>query len=212
LLWIKIKFVYICSDEELRDIGTFKERKFIVYESHLKSLLSLCPACAASGEFNEQCRVVLDRMQGSMAVIKRYCPNGHNTEWRTQPEHGTLPFGNIAIAAGVLFSGSSPAKSLNFMRHMNLCSIGYRTYLNIQSYYLIPAVLRVWSTQQETMFCNELKSEALKLGGDGRCCSPGHTAKYGSYSLMDLVRAKVIHFELLQVCIDLFYVNINLGL
>ena len=38
----------------------------------------------------------------------------------------------------------------------------------------------------------------VKLGGDGCCCSPGHTAKYGSYSLMDVTRSKVVDMQLIQ--------------
>lgn len=36
------------------------------------------------------------------------------------------------------------------------------------------------------------------LGGDARCCSPGHTAKYGSYSLMDLQKSKIVDIQLVQ--------------
>jgi hypothetical protein len=28
----------------------------------------------------------------------------------------------------------------------------------------------------------------VKLGGDARCYSPGHTAKYGSYSIMTIIQ------------------------
>ncbi|XP_074649011.1 uncharacterized protein LOC141904327 [Tubulanus polymorphus] len=38
----------------------------------------------------------------------------------------------------------------------------------------------------------------LSLGGDGRCCSPGHTAKYGSYSIIDMETQKILDFQLIQ--------------
>jgi hypothetical protein len=37
------------------------------------------------------------------------------------------------------------------------------------------------------------------VGGDARCCSPGHTAKYGSYTLMDLETGMILATELVQV-------------
>ena len=40
----------------------------------------------------------------------------------------------------------------------------------------------------------------LSLGGDGRSDSPGHSAKYGSYTLMDLEHNVVLDVELVQVC------------
>ena len=39
----------------------------------------------------------------------------------------------------------------------------------------------------------------LHIGGDGRCCSPGHTAKFGSYSVMDLNTSKILDVQLVQV-------------
>lgn len=39
----------------------------------------------------------------------------------------------------------------------------------------------------------------VKVGGDARCCSPGHSAKYGSYSLMDLESGMILAVELVQV-------------
>ena len=49
------------------------------------------------------------------------------------------------------------------------------------------------------------------LGGDARCDSPGYSAKYGSYTLMDLVTKKILDFQLVQVCMSNFsYVEIKL--
>ncbi len=42
--------------------------------------------------------------------------------------------------------------------------------------------------------------EPLSLGGDGRSDSPGHSAKYGSYTLTDLEHNAVLDVELVQVC------------
>ena len=43
--------------------------------------------------------------------------------------------------------------------------------------------------EQETLI-NQLiiKKEALVLGGDGRADSPGHSAKYGSYSIIEQIQ------------------------
>ena len=45
----------------------------------------------------------------------------------------------------------------------------------------------------------EMTDSGLILGGDGRNDSPGHSAKYGSYTLMESRINKVIHVELVQV-------------
>ena len=39
----------------------------------------------------------------------------------------------------------------------------------------------------------------LKLAGDGRASQPGHTAKYGTYSLLDTSRSQICSIKLVQV-------------
>jgi len=47
--------------------------------------------------------------------------------------------------------------------------------------------------------------EPLSLGGDGRSDSPGHCAKFGSYTLMDLEHNVILDTELVQVCVSQYY-------
>ena len=37
------------------------------------------------------------------------------------------------------------------------------------------------------------------LASDGRCDSPGHNTKYGTYSLMEVTWEKIVDFSLVQV-------------
>ena len=47
----------------------------------------------------------------------------------------------------------------------------------------------------------------MKLGGDGRSDLPGHCAKYGSYTFMDVQTQKVVDVQLVQVIlIDVIYI------
>ena len=43
-----------------------------------------------------------------------------------------------------------------------------------------------------------LSGQKVVLGGDGRCDSPGHSAKYCSYSLIDLENSKILEMHLVQ--------------
>ena len=40
---------------------------------------------------------------------------------------------------------------------------------------------------------------AIDLNGDKRCESPGHSAKYGTYTLMDNASGKMVAFSVVQV-------------
>ena len=128
------------------------------------------------------------------------CKSGHARTWYTQPLHGTMPQGNLQMAAGILFSGSSPVKVINMFKHINLLSIAYRTFNMLQSHYLLPVVYHVWETQQQILLEQlRLSGRKVKLGGDARCDSPGHCAKYGSYTIMDMENSKILDMQLVQV-------------
>ena len=73
------------------------------------------------------------------------------------------------------------------------------TFHRLQAAYLIPAVQVNWHLQQQELIEERRGTGSISVGGDARCCSPGHTAKYGSYTLMDLEANKVLSVELVQV-------------
>ncbi|KAL1445312.1 hypothetical protein MTO96_045086, partial [Rhipicephalus appendiculatus] len=57
---------------------------------------------------------------------------------------------------------------------------------------------QVWTTQQASLV-EACKGRELHLLGDGRCGSPGHSAKYLTYTLMDADSKKVLNFTQVQV-------------
>ncbi|KAH6946031.1 hypothetical protein HPB50_011274 [Hyalomma asiaticum] len=56
---------------------------------------------------------------------------------------------------------------------------------------------KVWEAEQRVMFANF--NEAIHLAGDGRCDSPGFSAKYMTYSFVEAKSSKVIHFVQVQL-------------
>ena len=52
--------------------------------------------------------------------------------------------------------------------------------------------------QQEAVI-EYLRGNKLHLSGDGRCDSPGYSAKYGTYSLMDSATDLILDYSLVQV-------------
>jgi hypothetical protein len=186
-------FWTLFRDEELREDPPPKsQRKYLVYESCLRSLLAICTLCMLP------CRVFIKRQQGTMVYIDAVCDRGHVRSWASQPFMGKLACRNLETAAAILFSACMPTKALNLMKHLKMPTMTHRTYLSIQRFYLLPSVYQVWSAQQRLLIA-ALKMLPARLGGDARCDSPGHNAKYGSYSLMDLRCNTVVDLQLIQV-------------
>ena len=55
---------------------------------------------------------------------------------------------------------------------------------------------KLWNSQHHQLL--QGIGEGLLIGGDGRCDSMGHSAKYGSYTAVDLQQNKILHVELVQ--------------
>lgn len=104
---------------------------------------------------------------------------GMEYSWGSQPLTSRLPAGNLEVAGSILFTGASASKALQLFSNMNIMCISERTFRNIQCSYLIPAVRNVWMEYQ-TAALQLCEGRDVKVGGDARCCSPGHSAKYGS--------------------------------
>ena len=62
-----------------------------------------------------------------------------------------MPWGNLLCSGSILFSGSSPAKAITFLRQMGVLTMSKRTYHRIQEAYLIPSVSSVWNSQQKNL-------------------------------------------------------------
>ena len=79
-------------------------------------------------------------------------------------------------------------------------AISINTFHNHQKYYLQPAISGVWKQFQNHYFSNMIRrGEPLIIGGDGRADTPGHSAKYGSYAMLDLDLMVVVDIQLVHV-------------
>lgn len=105
-------------------------------------------------------------------------------------------FGDVLLAAGILFSDSCPTKTLRMLKQIGIATIALATFYEIQDGYLWPATQSVWLQEQDSLLkaCTEL----LTIAGDGRANSPGHCAKYGTYTFLEVHQEKIIHIEVVQ--------------
>ena len=157
-------------------------------------LLQHCPDCSF------QCSTNI-RQSGTCAIVTQSCNTcGFSRIWHSQPKEKNRPVGNLLLSASILFSGVSPAKFIRAFKFFYCLSFDERTFYRYQSNYLQPAVSAVWQREQASLFEDvQSRNEPLNLGGDGRADSPGHSAKYGSYSVMDFHTGKVLVIQLVQV-------------
>ncbi|XP_042149477.1 uncharacterized protein LOC121047753 [Ixodes scapularis] len=133
-----------------------------------------------------------------MLKVQTLCAKNHCLLWRSQPVMNGKAAGNVLVSAGILFTGASPTSVLRTLEHINIQVFTLRTFYNYQRGYLLPAINKIWREQQEELFL-QLEGQEVDLAGDGRCDSPGFSAKYMTYSLHAAQLNKILHFEQVQV-------------
>ena len=80
----------------------------------------------------------------------------------------------------------------------NLAVFSERYFYRLQKEYLYPVVHTNYVRQQEAVI-EYLRGNQLHLSGDGRFDSPGYSAKYGTYTLMDSATNVILDYSLVQV-------------
>ncbi|KAG1714000.1 hypothetical protein GQR58_001851 [Nymphon striatum] len=196
------------EDEELFESDDFnftsgsyvEEDKFSVFKSSLWELFATCPRCT------EPCLVEKKARIGTKVVIRQKCLDakcGFHRDWSSQPSYthnqGRIPAGNLQLSGAILFTGASPTKVLRVLKSMNIASISPSTFNNHQSKFLVPTVMHTWQNEQEKYFKKLREMDGgLVLGCDGRADSPGHSAKYGSYIVLEERINKIIDHQLVQ--------------
>ena len=125
-------------DEEINieEEDHHNERKYVVFESCLSQLLSVCRFCSGKPA------VIRKRTIGTLVIFQAVCTqeSEHIYSWISQPMKGGLPVGNLILIAAMLFSGSSPVKSVNTLKFSNIQTFCLRTFYTIRGLCLLPAI------------------------------------------------------------------------
>ena len=166
---------------------------FIVYWSCLSLLLKICLTCGASAVITKKI------VYGSALFIELLCSKDHYIVWRSQPVIRGFNHGNIKMAASVLFSGNTFMNLWKYFQTVGLAWISKSSYYQLQKKYFLGVANEAWD-REHTASVSELKKQnGSFFSGDGRCDSPGHNAKYLTYSFLDQQTNKIVEISLTQV-------------
>lgn len=196
-----------CSESEIDDQGSVasevidsgncvtncqEDSKYIVFEQQLLELLKWCPECGEVIVKKEK------NTQGTLLCVMVTCIKDHVCTWRSQPMLKRMAAGNLLLSSAILLSGATFTKVASIANIMKLQFMSEKTYCNIQDEYVFPVVNEAWQQEQESVI-TEIGERDVWLSGDGRCDSPGFSAKYGTYTLLDQETDKVVDFSVIHV-------------
>ena len=106
---------------------------------------------------------------------------------------------NLLAAAAVQFRGGTYTELSDWCKTMNVQMIAKTTFYEMQKAYLHPAIEDLYQQQRKDRDLEQEDGKKLHLSGDGRCDTPGFSAKNCHYTFMLDDTKEIIHTELLQV-------------
>ncbi|KAJ4942396.1 hypothetical protein JOQ06_012262 [Pogonophryne albipinna] len=169
--------------------------KFIVCQTQLMSLFPICPSCCGETQGN------VEQQEGTYIKIKQVCAAcGYEHFWQNQPMlYRNMPACNLLLSGAIHFSGCMATQTIRMLKLLGLQCISVGTFFRHQRLYTIPTIVQAWQNEQAGII-RELKEMGggLILSGDCRSDSPGHCAKYGTYSLIEDRINKVLDLQLVQ--------------
>ena len=187
------------EDDDEDSSSSTRRDKYIVFEECLNELFKSCLECGGP---------VLKKTKfttGSMVTFHLECHAGHHRTWRSQPVVKKAPLGNVLLSAAILFSGLCYTAVCDMARCLGLQFLSRTVFCAYQKKTLVPVIQEAWELEREGIALELKEGDAVTLAGDARCDTPGHNAKYGSYTLMHIDGdgqkgiKRIVAMELIQV-------------
>ncbi|XP_050964151.1 uncharacterized protein LOC127164327 [Labeo rohita] len=172
--------------------ASHEDTKYIVFENCLLELFETCPVCSRACD-------IQPRSNGTFVAIDQHCPHcEYFRQWKRQPCVGSTPVGDLQLSASLYFTGASFFQIKKVFESMHLKMFKHTTFRRHASMYLEPLIIHKWKKEQEDLVKNLCEADKVIIGGKMRADSPGHSAKYGSYTTMDLQNNLIIDIQLVQ--------------
>ena len=139
---------------------------------------------------------------GGTLCLQWHCRNRHEGSWSSSKRckgRKSYPFftNDLLFASSIVLSGNQFAKIELMCRFLGLKFQSQSTFYRIQRLYICPSVFELWSETRETNLA-DIANCPVVLAGDGRNDSPGFSAKYCVYSLMNCESHKVIDVQIVD--------------
>jgi len=156
---------------------------------------------------------------GCCLTITGLCSAGHVFTWNSSHVHlnkaGSKIFeDNFNVAISTVTSGNNFSKVNMLFDFLKMPVLSLTTFHAYQRSYILPGISRFFHAKQvrytlytmlifmpyilKDKIIEEYRGKTVALAGDGRCDSPGSSAKYCTYSLLDIDTDTIVHMEILD--------------
>ena len=201
---LETAFATLTSTHELQDLVALHNRMRVLVS--VEKLLELVGKTCCHRVDNSVCGAELmssTKQVASRIDIEWKCTRGHYGKWEsseilTTNHHSKIFLNDSMMAIAIVLSGNNYGKFELLCKALNLNIISKTTFLDFQRNCAVPVVKDVWAKMQKVVLEILKCYEEICLCGDGRNDSPGHSARYCVYTLMEHVTNVVVDLEVLD--------------
>ena len=140
--------------------------------------------------------------KGSVLVLRWSCKNEHNGMWKSSEvlkelNNNAIYTNDVLIPSAVVLSGNNYSKISLLFKALNVQVPSHTAFANTQKHYIAPTIFDFWK-QMTDKTREVIGNRELCLLGDGRNDSPGHSAKYCCYVVMENLTKAVIDMKIVD--------------
>lgn len=187
------------DDSLSKFVEYFKADRVIVEVDQTVSLFSgQCPEIGCNG-----IRKVTDqKIEGGVLLVSHQCSRGHGGVWSSsavlaEKRGQKLYVSSVLLASSVLVSGNNFEKVSLLAKGMNLNYVSSSFFSRMQSLYTLPSITELWGKMKELVW-KVFENDVLVVCGDGRMDSPGFSAKYCVYTMMEHYFNVIVDLEVVD--------------
>ena len=166
----------------------------------LQQLFHFCPGCGG--------RVLQTRFRFTGAAVSvdyvcSFCTIGSKpSTWHASPILRRKFVINVHISCSIMLAGLRFQSMTNFQNLMELPTLSRPSFSENVTTWLYPVIYRMYSERRDLILAGLKKRHAdglsVVLCGDAQFDSPGFSAKYCTYTIMDCKTNEVVDFSIVQ--------------
>ena len=181
------------KSDHFAELSDVEERKIVCSLDLLQELIEGCcqqPGCILPV-------FVTTKIVGVTAILEWSCSAGHKGRFCSSRKVRGLYANNVQVAAAILLSGNNQQKISRLFQFAAIPAIDKNMFFRYQRHLFFPVIQEWWIWMKDAIIA-ELSVNPVVLAGDGQFDSPGKSAKFLSYFLLDIATNYIVHVQIMD--------------
>lgn len=186
------------DEDKAEDRNLVKEKKVICFENNILELAKMSPILKCTVRDCLSPITLKQSLRGTGMQLKWVCGQGHLVhQWLSQPTVKRRLAGDFLLSTAILTSGNNYEKIKLLFRFFGMGITSRTTHYQIQGKHCVPVIAETFKEMVERNRQKYTEKEIV-VAGDGRMDSPGHSAQYCTYTLLEYQSKDIVSMEIID--------------